>query len=325
MVGAPPRLLVTLSARPETARSIASKLPDLPWTFATGRPPAPWTDVRAMLVGTIERELEDFDARRVPRLEFVQRIYTGLDGFPFDRFPSSVRIAGNVGAYAPFVAEHAVTLALSAARSIPAAYEQVRRGVLRPAPPQRLLFGRTAVLLGYGEIGRAVAERLRGFGMRIVGVNRSGRAGPGDPTIYASDRIGDAVAEGDLVIDARPLTTSTSGSVDSGLLARCKPDAIYVNVGRAATIDPDALYHHLQRHPEFRAALDVWWEEDFGRGTISNRHPFTDLPNFLGTPHSAGVGPGVEGYVLDRALDNLARFFGGETPRYLARRDEYDL
>ncbi len=318
-----PRLLVTLRARVETPPTISRVLGDVPWVYSDDPSDRDWGSVEAMLVGSLERELNDFDPTSTPRLAFVQRIYTGLDGFPFHRFPESVKIAGNVGAFAPFVAEHAVALVLAASRTLVLAHAQVRRGELRPPPEQRLLFGRTAVILGYGEIGRAVASRLEGFGMRVVGVNRTGRMAPGCEAMYPADAIGVAVAQADLVVDARPLTVATRGSVNSELLGRFRPEAIYVNVGRAPTVDEEALFRHLKEHPGFRAALDVWWEEDFGNGTLTSRFPFAELPNFVGTPHSAGLGPGIEGYVLERALENLGLFFRGETPRYLADRKEY--
>lgn len=323
MTPAEPRLLVTLRAEEETASAISERLRGVAWTFATRSSRSEWGSVEAMLVGSLVREVDDFHPSTTPRLAFVQRIYTGLDGFPFERFPETVKIAGNVGAFAPFVAEHAVALALAASRSVLSAHAQVRAGRLRPAPDPRLLFGRTAVLLGYGEIGRAVAARLSGFGMRIVGVNRTGRTAPGCDAMYPAHAIGDAVAQADLVVDARPLTRATRGSVNAGLLARFRSEAIYVNVGRARTVDEEALYRHLKDHPEFRAAFDVWWEEDFGRGTLSHRFPFADLPNFVGTPHCAGAGPEVDRYVLDRALENLARFFRSEPPLYVADRTEY--
>ncbi len=318
-----PRLLVTLRPREAIDRAIGQRLPDLPWVYADRSTPAEWIAVEAMLVGSLERESAAFDVTATPRLSIVQRIYTGLDGFPFDRFPSTIRIAGNVGAYAPFVAEHALALALALSRDLLTAHARVRAGQLRPAPAQRLLFGRTAVILGFGEIGRAIAERLAGFGTEVLGVNRTGRMSPGCRAMYPVDHIAEALALADFVFDARPLTRSTRGSLGSELLAAMRPDAVYVNVGRAATVDEEALYRHLRDHPEFRAALDVWWDEDFARGTVTSRFPFTDLPNFLGTPHSAGLGPGVDNSVLATALENLARHFRGEEPRYLADPTEY--
>jgi D-3-phosphoglycerate dehydrogenase len=254
----------------------------------------------------------------------VQRVYAGVDDVPFDRFPPSTRFAGNVGAYAPFVAEHAVTLALATAREIPRAHALVTAGTLRPTPVQRLLWGRTAVILGYGEIGRAIADRLRGFGIRVIGVNRTGKMAPGCVGMFPADRLVEAVAEGDFVFDARPLTRRTAGTIDASVLASMKATAVFVNVGRAGTVQEEALYRHLAAHPDFRAALDVWWHEDFAGGRLEHRFPFPSLPNLLGTPHSAGFGPGVEAYVLERALANLRRFFAGQEPRHVVDRSEYE-
>src|SRR5208282_4618893 len=319
-----PRLLVALRPREEVDQALSEHLPGVEWRYAAKSPAREWEEVEAMLLGSVERELGDLEVRSLPRLRFVQRVYTGMDGVPFDRFPERVRFAGNVGAYAPFVAEHAVALALAAARELPRAHALVQAGTLRPPPVQRLLWERTAVILGYGEIGRAIAARLGGFETRIVGLNRSGRAAPGCNEMFPSDRLIDAVKEGDFVFDARPLTRATEGSIGESVLASMKSTAVFINVGRAGTVREEALYRHLVTHPDFRAALDVWWHEDFASGRLDNRFPFAGLPNLVGTPHSAGFGPGVETYVLERAVANLARFFGGEEPLYVVDRSEYE-
>jgi len=303
---------------------LRDRLPGVEWIYASKSSRPAWENVEAMLLGSVSRDLGDADLRSLPKLVFIQRVYAGVDDVPFDRFPERARFAGNVGAYAPFVSEHAVALALAAAREIPRADGLVRAGTLRPPPDQRLLWGRTAVILGYGEIGRAIADRLRGFGVRIVGLNRTGRMAPGCAAMYPADRLREAVSQGDLVFDSRPLTRATAGTIDEDTLAVMRPRAVFVNVGRAGTVQEEALYRHLAGHPEFRAALDVWWHEDFVGGHIEHKFPFAQLPNFVGTPHSAGFGPGVEEYVFDRALTNLGRFFSGAEPRYLVDRAEYE-
>jgi len=319
----PPRLLVGLRPRPELVTALERGLSRVPWCFTGSDLPRGGETVEAMLLGSVERELGNFDPRHLDNLRFVQRVYTGMDGVPLERFGPTVRFAGNVGAYAPFVSEHAVALALAAARDLPRADDQVRKGRLRPPPEQRLLWRRTAAVLGYGEIGRAIAERLSGFGMRIVGLNRTGRMAPGCDAMYPADRVAEAVHGASFVFDARPLTRQTADSVDQKVLEAMPSDAVFVNIGRAGTVREEALFHHLKEHPSFRAALDVWWHEDFREGRIEHRFPFASLPNVVATPHSAGFGPGVEVYVLDRAITNLRRFFSGEEPRYIIDRTEY--
>ena len=319
-----PRLLVALRARGELEWSLKDQLPGVEWRYAGHELPARAENVEAMLLGSVERELGNLDLRGLTKLRFVQRVYTGMDGVPFSRFPKQVRFAGNVGGYGPFVSEHAVALALAAAREIPRAHALVQSGTLRPPPAHRMLWERTVVVLGYGEIGRAIAERLAGFHVRVIGLNRTGRMAPGCDGMFGADRLSEAVREGDYVFDTRPLTRLTRATVDRAVLESMKPTAVFINVGRAGTVDEEALYRHLLAHPEFRAALDVWWHEDFPGGRIDHRFPFGTLANFLGTPHCAGFGPGVEEYVLRRAIANLRRFFAGEEPRYIIDRSEYD-
>jgi len=318
-----PRLLVTLRPRPELRDGLNRLLPQVPWGFLEETPATARGDVEAILCGSLVREAASFDPASTPRLAFVQRLYTGLDGFPFARFPASVRVAGNVGAMAPYVSEHAIALALAAAHDLYAAREMVRTGQLRPVPAQRILFRTTAVVLGYGEIGRAIARRLAGFEVRVLGVNRTGAGADGVSEMFPAERLREALAFGDFVFEVRPLTRRTAGTIGRDELESMRPDAVFVNVGRAGTVDESALFHHLQTHPDFRAALDVWWNEDYVAGTLLGRFPFASLPNFVGSPHSAGVAPGEEERVLERAVENLERFFANGAPRFVVDRAEY--
>ncbi|MFY9717408.1 MAG: 2-hydroxyacid dehydrogenase [Thermoplasmata archaeon] len=323
MATARPRLLLAVRPRDSLRTEVARRLPDVRSVEIAEATPEDLAEIEAALLGSVAREARSWDPATTPRLRFVQRIFAGVDDLPFDRIPPNVTVAGNVGGYAPFVAEHAVALALGAARSLVAARAQVAAGRLRPAPENRPLWRQTAVILGYGEIGRAIAARLRGFDMRIVGLNRTGVLGPGCDEMRAADHLREAVAEGDIIFDARPLTRITRGSLGREEFAAMRPHAVFVNVGRAGTVDEEALYRHLVEHPEFRAALDVWWEEGYADGSVQFRFPFLDLPNVLGTPHSAGFAPPVEAYALSAALGNLGRFFSGEAPRHVVDRSEY--
>ncbi len=303
-----PRLVVAATADEAIAAALDAQLPNVPWRSLDGTPPEDRRDVEAMLLGP-RRFFADFDPATTPRLRFVQRMFTGLDDFPFERFPESVRVAGNIGAFAPYVAEHALALALAAAREIVPAQGMIRSGTLRPAPENRLLEQSTVVILGYGEIGRAIAQRLLGFEARIFGLNRTGRMAPGCLGMYPADRLSEALGAADFVFDARPLTRRTRGTIDREALAAMRPRAIYINVGRAATADEEALYRHLATHPEFRAALDPWWDEDFAHAAFRSRFRFVDLPNFVATPHSAGYAARSTDRAIRSAVRNLAEFF----------------
>jgi D-2-hydroxyacid dehydrogenase (NADP+) len=318
-----PRLLLAVRRRDAVGPAVRRLLPGVAAVELEGSDRSAWESVEAVLLGSVAREARDWDPRDCPRLRFVQRVFTGVDDLPFDRFPPGVEIAGNVGGYAPFVAEHAVALALGAARTLVTAHAQVAAGSLRPLPQNRPFWHRTAVILGYGEIGRGIARRLHGFEMRIVGVSRDGAPAPGADQMLSADRLREALALGDVIFDARPLTLRTRGSIGAAELSAMRPEAIYVNVGRAGTVDEAALYDHLVREPKFRVGLDVWWGEQFETGALTFRFPFPALPNVVATPHSAAFAAGVQEYAVEKAVENLVRFFSGERPRHVIDRSEY--
>jgi phosphoglycerate dehydrogenase-like enzyme len=320
----PPRLLVTVPAEPGVRARVAAALPGVPAEFSTGTPAAPRPSIEALLVGNAARELPGLRPELLPSLRLVQTLYTGLDGFPFDRVGPEVAVAGNVGALAPFVGEHAVAMVLALARDLLPGHAQVLAGRLRPTPSIRFLSGKTAVIVGFGAIGGAAAERLRCLGLRIVGVSRTGAPDARAEETVALDRLEEALGRAAVVIDALPLTRATRGLFDRRRLERLPAESIFVNVGRAETVDPAALEQLLASRPGFRAGLDVWWEEDFPDGRLGLPFDVARYPNLLGSPHRSGVVPEAREYVLDRALENLARFFRGEAPRYVGAREEYD-
>jgi phosphoglycerate dehydrogenase-like enzyme len=318
-----PRLLVAVRPESDIRNVLNQTLPDVPWAFLRETPPERRSLVEVILTGSFVREAAGFEAVTTPKLRFVQCLYTGIDRFPFDRFPAGVKFAGNVGAFAPFVSEHAIALALAAGRDLPAAQEMVRTGRLRPPPEQRQLYRSTAVILGYGEIGRAIAERLAGFEATVIGLNRTGRLAPGCSEMYSADRLTEAVARGDVIFEVRPLTRLTRGTIGRKELEVMRPTATFVNVGRAGTVDEEALFHHLESHPGFRAGLDVWWNEDYESGALPSRFAFARLPNVVGTPHSAGYAPDAEARALRLAVHNVGRYFREGTPAHVVDPREY--
>ncbi len=318
-----PRLLLVLRPREELLEALPRILPRIPSVFLSKGSPADRAGIEAALLGPMVLEGQRFVPGDYPRLRFVQRIYTGVDDLPFAEFPKTVAIAANSGGFAPYVAEHAIALALGSARSLVAGHAQVAAGALRPPPEVRTLRGETAVILGYGAIGRAIAERLRALVDRIVVVNRSGAPAPGCDAVFPASRLREALREGSFVFEARPLTASTARSIGTEELEAMPRNAVFVNVGRGGTVDEEALYHHLRATPTFRAAFDVWWDEDFEEGRIRHRFPLPSLPNFLGSPHSAALAPGGPGLAVTLALENLARFFRSEPPLHVVDRSEY--
>lgn len=263
------------------------------------------------------RELQDADYDNLNSLRMVQCLATGLDEFPFERFPDDVLIAGNRGAAGRWIAEHAVASTLASAKRLMARHCEMKQGEFHQSARHKPVHGSTALILGLGDIGGRVAALLKPFGVSIIGLNRSGRPDSRADRTVSIDDLMSVLPLADVIIIALSLNDGTRGLIGSDQLAAMKPDATLVNVARADIIDQRALYAHLKDHRDFHAALDVWWKEPLRHGRFSVDHPFFDLPNLIGTPHNAPMVPGIEKQLAECAAHNIRRFLTGEEPANL--------
>jgi phosphoglycerate dehydrogenase-like enzyme len=171
--------------------------------------------------------------------------------------------------------------------------------------------GRTAGIVGYGDIGRAVAIRLGAMGMRVLALRRSAPpAGKADPLIdkfYGPDGLREMIAQCDYVVVTAPLTPQTRGMIGALEFAAMKPDAVIINVGRGAVIDEEAMIRALTEKRILGAALDVFVNEPLPPG-----HPFFQLENVLLSPHSADHTRDWLDRAMEFFLTQFKRFSNGE-------------
>lgn len=221
----------------------------------------------------------------------------------------AVSTAGTIG-----IAEHAVMLALAAARRLTFADPELRRGQwhansLRPVSVE--LAGKTVGYVGMGRIGQAAAERFSGFKTRGLYTDPVVRLPPEreaalDLQPASLERILD---EADVVTLHLPLTAETRNLIGARELARMKPNSILINTARGGIVDEAALVEALKAGRPAAAGIDVFEIEPLPVG-----HPLTKLPNIVLTPHiAAGTWDSFVGK-MESVLTNIAAFFEGEPP-----------
>ncbi len=283
---------------------------------------AAWAAAEVLVCTGFGSELPPDLASRTTRLRMVQILVAGVDHMPFDRVPASAILCNNAGAYSVSVAEHAMALLLAAAKDIPARTDEIRRGTFDQGVVNKALAGSTVLILGMGGIGGEIARRCKAFAMRVVGVTRSPRMTDAGETARLQD-LPRLLPQADFVVLALPLTRATVGIIDRKALAAMKPDAVLVNIARGKLVNEDDLFEHLRGHPNFRAALDVWWAyPDSKKGRPFHR-PFHELPNVVMTPHIAFAIPEQRRWAMEAAVDNVLRFLRGEPPRNVVDPSDY--
>jgi phosphoglycerate dehydrogenase-like enzyme len=243
--------------------------------------------------------LFDLLGRGGGRLRVIQTLSAGVD-FLAGRVPEHVTVCNARGVYDAPLAEWVVGAILATQRGLIASRDaQVRHAWETIEPPE--LYGRRVVILGMGSIGAAVADRLRPFGVEIVGVGRTAR----DDVRGLAD-LDQVLPDADILVNLLPLTRETRGLMDARRLALLPDGSLVVNGGRGKTVDTPALVEEL-RSGRLAAALDVTDPEP-----LPPDHPLWDLANVLITPHMAGDSSGSAIRAFELAGDQIRRFAAGE-------------
>lgn len=160
----------------------------------------------------------------------------------------------------------------------------------RARVPHGEIHGKTLALIGFGRIGRTIAQRARAFGMRIVAVDQFATDADGlADAVLPPDRLPEALGQADFLVVACPLTEQTRGLIGAAELAAMTPTGVLVNVSRAPIVDEAALFDALSRRVIGGAVLDVWYGYPAGAEdrVPPARFRFEDLPNAVCTPHSS--------------------------------------
>jgi phosphoglycerate dehydrogenase-like enzyme len=146
--------------------------------------------------------------------------------------------------------------------------------------------GQTAGIIGYGDIGRAIARKVRQMDMKVVGLKRNvSLANNSDglvDQIYGPGQLTEMISRCDYVVASTPLTAETRNLIGAPEISAMKKTAVIINVGRGPVINEDALIEALTEGRIKGAALDVFNKEPLPAG-----HPFYNLENVLLSPHCA--------------------------------------
>ena len=260
--------------------------------------PAEAEGVLCLLTDRIDAAFLD----RAPGLRVISNYAVGADNVDLaEAARRGIAVGVTPGVLTDATADLTLALILAAARRLPEAARDAKRGAWRTWEPAGWLGtelrGATLAVIGFGRIGRAVAERARAFGMEILPIHRD------TPLGYAWSRA-------DVVSLHAPLTEATRHLVDAAALEAMKPTALLVNTARGALVDTDALVDALGEGRIAGAALDVTDPEPLPPG-----HALYTLPNALIVPHIGSATHAARERMAELAVDNLlAGLEGRELP-----------
>ena len=174
--------------------------------------------------------------------------------------------------------------------------------------PMPELRGRTILIVGFGSIGEEIGRLAKAFGMRAIGINRSGASrSPNVDEMYGPDSLVDLLPAVDAVALALPSTHETRLMFDGRAFESMRDGAIFINVGRGAVVDEEALIAALRSGRLRGAALDV-----FATEPLPADSPLWELPNVLISPHTAALSIHENARIVELFCENLRRYLASE-------------
>jgi len=245
-----------------------------------------------------------------PKLRWIHSRSAGLDGLLFPELvESTVPLTNGRGVFSQSLGEFVIGAVLFFAKDM--------RRMLRSQKEGRWdqfdvleIRGQTLGIIGYGDIGRAIARRAKALEMNVLAMRRRPELSADDSNVsemFGFGRKKEMIQRCDYVVSALPLTPETKDFVGAEDFAAMKPDAVFMNVGRGPVVDEPALIEALQKGRIKGAALDVFAVEPLPAG-----HPFYEMENVLMSAHCADNTSEWLNDAMRFFYQNLERFIKGE-------------
>jgi len=244
---------------------------------------------------------------RAPRLQWIQATGAGVDGLmPMDWLPPDVTLTNNSGAHGVKTEYSCMMNLLILQSRLPAiiANQHARKWEQIFTAP---IAGKTAVVVGFGDLGSAAGRAAHKLGLKVIAVTRSGKAGKPADIAYKTSRIDSVLPRADFVIVTTPLTPDTLGLINRSRLDLLKPTAGLINLGRSPIVDYEALRHKLDKGEIAGAVLDVHSPEPLPADS-----PLWTTRNLIITPHISCDDPRYMDFLCDAWFANFARKLAGK-------------
>lgn len=255
---------------------------------------------------TLAHEVTDELVARMPRLRYICALSAGTDRLDsLKDLKPNVRVTSSRGIHGPQMSELAFMSMIALSREFGRMQRNQEKHIWERWP-QRLLWGKTVVLVGIGPIAEELAARCAAFGIRVIGVSDARTEAPHFEKLLPRARLREAAAEADFLIVLVPLSTQTHHMINDGVLGAMKKSGVLINLARGTVVDEKGLVKALQDRRIGGAALDVFEVEP-----LPSDSPLWDMPNVIVSPRIGGMSDVYSEQVLPLVVHNLRCFYEG--------------
>jgi phosphoglycerate dehydrogenase-like enzyme len=254
-----------------------------------------------------ELDRKDYEAFFTPSLKWVQLCSTGFsDNITESIVEGRVTLTNAPGLHTKPIAESVLAAMLDHAKNFGQRRVDQQAHAWRRLDNDELC-GRTVLIIGLGNIGKAVARLCGAFEMTVIGTKRSVEPVANVDTVFATDELAGHLSSADYIVISAPLTAQTECLLDDEAFAAMKSSAYLVNVGRGRVVKESALIAALEEQRIAGAYLDA-----FDHEPLDDKHPLWNMDKVFIVPHDSHSSPFIGDRMVDIFCDNLRRYVAGE-------------
>lgn len=228
------------------------------------------------------------------KLKLIHTLSSGVDYLPLELIKErKIPLCNTAGLHSGHMSEYVISSMILLSRNLHIAMRNQVKHTWNQRLSQHEIAGATIAILGLGKIGREVARKSSFMGMKVIGINSTGKKLENVDEIYTLNELDKVLIQSDYVVNLLPLTKETKNIVNENFFKQMKETACLINIGRGQTTDQEALYNAL-KNKEIRAAMS----DVFAMEPIKEDSLLWDLENLVITPHICGF---IDHY-MDKAI-----------------------
>ncbi|WP_434340287.1 D-2-hydroxyacid dehydrogenase [Motilimonas cestriensis] len=220
---------------------------------------------------------------KLPHLIWLQSTFAGVDALQDNSLPRHYQLTGVKDIFGPLISEYVMGHWLALLRQF-SLYQAQQRQQIWQAQPYVSLQGKTMVITGTGSIGRYLAKTANNFGVKVLGINTSGKQWEEFDHCYTIAQLNTVLAQADIVVNALPATAKTQQLFNLDRFKQMANHAMFINIGRGSAVNEEHLHQALAQRMIHHAVCDV-----FNVEPLPTESPLWQNPHITITPHNAAV------------------------------------
>ncbi|KIL49108.1 D-2-hydroxyacid dehydrogenase [Jeotgalibacillus campisalis] len=303
-------LIITQNLTSDLEEQVHSLLPD--WNIIAGKDSSHWKSCiqEAEVIAGWKKEMEELLTDE-SKLKWLQSCSAGVDNLSLETFEKRSQLVTSAnGVHANPISETIFAMMLGLTRLIHTYVKQQQTKTWHHAGLGLEMHGKTLGLLGAGAIGKETAKIAKAFGMKVIGIRRSGKEEENFDKMVSLKELTNILPDCDYVVNTLPHTKETTNLFGPDQFNVMKESAFFINIGRGETVNEKSLIEALQENKIAGAGLDVFEQEP-----LEENNPLWEMDQVIITPHTSGATEYYNQRVIeDILIPNLKEYLQNGKP-----------